>query len=116
GVELPTPGAFFARPVTPSALDAARGFGYNSPRRSWAHNPGRLPRATRQMPVPVSPDPSEPRGDPVLDSLWNLLLDSWYWVLLVIERSASVAVTFHAVLHKRDPRSAAGWVGLAWLA
>lgn len=40
------------------------------------------------------------------------------WVVIagILERILAIAVTFHAVLNKRDTRAVIGWVGLAWLA
>ena len=45
---------------------------------------------------------------------WGVLL--WPWVLLVVHVATVLVASAHAVLTKRDSRSAIGWVGLIWLA
>lgn len=45
---------------------------------------------------------------------WGMLL--WPWVLLVVHVTTLLLASAHAVLTKRDSRSAIGWVGLIWLA
>lgn len=42
-------------------------------------------------------------------------VDIWYSMLALLVPSASLLVTGHAVLSKRDPGSAITWVALAWL-
>jgi cardiolipin synthase len=44
----------------------------------------------------------------------NFLRDIGEWLSVIHVPLASV-VTFHVLLHKRDVRSAVGWMGLAWL-
>jgi cardiolipin synthase len=42
--------------------------------------------------------------------------DNWFWLALLVDLALALAVTFHAVLWKRDSRAVIAWVGLAWLA
>lgn len=42
-------------------------------------------------------------------------IDIWYSIIALLVPSASLLVTGHAVLSKRDPGSAVTWVALAWL-
>lgn len=45
---------------------------------------------------------------------WGVLL--WPWLLLAVHVTMMLVASGHAVLTKRDSRSAIGWVGLIWLA
>lgn len=45
----------------------------------------------------------------------SFLRESWPYVLLVANLVAAVLASGHAVLYKRDHRSAVSWVGLIWL-
>jgi cardiolipin synthase A/B len=47
--------------------------------------------------------------------LLSLLRDFWPVVLLLLNIAAAVLASGHAILYKRDPRSAVSWVGLIWL-
>src|SRR5947209_554974 len=42
------------------------------------------------------------------------LLDAWPWIASVLGTGLALVASGHAVLFKRDPRSAIGWVGLIW--
>jgi len=42
---------------------------------------------------------------------------AWLWaILLAVQAASAIAVTLHVLLRRRPPPSAAGWIGLAWLA
>jgi cardiolipin synthase len=43
------------------------------------------------------------------------LLDAWPWIVSALGTGLALVASGHAVLYKRDPRSAIGWVGLIWL-
>src|SRR5262245_33788694 len=43
------------------------------------------------------------------------LLDAWPWLASAAGTLLALVASGHAVLNKRDPRSAIGWVGLIWL-
>lgn len=44
-------------------------------------------------------------------------LPDWFWTaLFVVQVAASAVVTLHVLLRRRQPASAAAWIGLAWLA
>src|SRR5258708_15541677 len=42
------------------------------------------------------------------------LLDAWPWIASSLATGLAIVASGHAVLFKRDPRSAIGWVGLIW--
>jgi cardiolipin synthase len=44
------------------------------------------------------------------------LADLWPYLLLALVLALDLWASAHAVLHKRDPRAATGWVGLIWAA
>ena len=51
-----------------------------------------------------------------MNSLTELLSRLWPLLLLIAHLGGAVAVTIHALLHKREVAAATGWIGLAWLA
>jgi cardiolipin synthase len=48
--------------------------------------------------------------------LWQMLVAFWPHLLGVVTATLTVVGSCHAVLHKRDSRSAIAWVGIIWLA
>lgn len=46
----------------------------------------------------------------------TFLQQFWPWMIAGLDLLMATVTTSHAVLHKRDSRAAAGWVGLIWLA
>lgn len=46
----------------------------------------------------------------------NFLAATWPILIGLADVAAALAVTFHAVMRKRDTRAVIGWVALAWLA
>jgi cardiolipin synthase len=54
-------------------------------------------------------------GDGVLPAAWRWWLVLWPHVLAASVLAVTVAASAHAILTKRDTRSAIGWVGLIWL-
>src|SRR5262245_31875197 len=44
------------------------------------------------------------------------LIDAWPWIASAFATGLAIVASGHAVLFKRDPRSAIGWVGLIWFA
>ena len=49
-------------------------------------------------------------------SLWSLEVGPWHVVFAGVALVLCIAASGHAVLYKRDSRSAIGWVGFIWLA
>src|SRR5215472_13680449 len=47
---------------------------------------------------------------------WSLAREVWEWTLVGLSVLLSVVASGHAVLYKRDSRSAIAWVGFVWLA
>src|ERR1051326_4403503 len=47
--------------------------------------------------------------------LWNLAHQIWHIVLAGLALLLSIVASGHAVLYKRDSRSAIAWVGFVWL-
>jgi cardiolipin synthase len=45
----------------------------------------------------------------------DLILFGWYWIAALVALVIDLAASAHVVLHKRDHRSAIGWVGVIWL-
>lgn len=48
--------------------------------------------------------------------MWDLLLEFWPYLALLLDVLVAAVASGHAVLHKRDSRAAVAWVGLIWLA
>jgi len=46
---------------------------------------------------------------------WAFAREAWQWLVAVLSLALSVAASGHAVLYKRDSRSAIAWVGFVWL-
>lgn len=46
---------------------------------------------------------------------WTLAREAWQWLLAALGLVLSIAASGHAVLYKRDSRSAIAWVGFVWL-
>jgi cardiolipin synthase A/B len=46
---------------------------------------------------------------------WNLAHQAWHWAVAALGLVLAVAASGHAVLYKRDSRSAIAWVGFVWL-
>ena len=51
-----------------------------------------------------------------MNTFTELLSRLWPLWLLIAHLGGAVAVTIHALLHKREVASVTGWIGLAWLA
>ena len=51
----------------------------------------------------------------MLNAAVNLVRDFWHLAAIALGLLLSVLATGHAVLHKRDVRSAIAWVGFVWL-
>jgi cardiolipin synthase len=51
-----------------------------------------------------------------MNTFTELLSRLWPMLLLIAHLGGAVAVTIHALLHKREVAAATGWIGLAWLA
>jgi cardiolipin synthase len=46
---------------------------------------------------------------------WSLALEAWQWVVGGLDILLAILASGHAVLYKRDSRSAIAWVGFVWL-
>jgi cardiolipin synthase A/B len=46
---------------------------------------------------------------------WSLAREAWQWILAGLSLLLSILASGHAVLYKRDSRSAIAWVGFVWL-
>ena len=51
----------------------------------------------------------------IVASLWSLEVGPWHIVFAGVALLLCLAASGHAVLYKRDSRSAIGWVGFIWL-
>ncbi len=47
--------------------------------------------------------------------LWNVAIHAWHIVLIFLASFLSIVASAHAILYKRDSRSAIAWVGFVWL-
>jgi cardiolipin synthase len=52
----------------------------------------------------------------VMVPLWHGLQELAVWLVSSLHVSLAVAVTLHALMKKQESHTAAGWIGLAWLA
>lgn len=46
---------------------------------------------------------------------WSLALEAWQWLVAGLSLLLALLASGHAILYKRDPRSAIAWVGFVWL-
>jgi len=46
---------------------------------------------------------------------WTLAREAWQWLVAVLGLILSITASGHAVLYKRDSRSAIAWVGFVWM-